>query len=79
MTNRPHIISTEDLTSDEIERLMRLARKERSLMAHKIMKGIYANISTALKNVAISTAKRCIKLFKAPEAPAAGSKGVSHV
>ena len=79
MTDRSEIVSMEDLTSEEIDRLMRLARRERSIMAHKIMRTIYTTFSTTLRNVISTTARRLAKTLSSSQTPTPGSEGVSHV
>ncbi len=72
-------ISTEDLTSADIERLMQLARKERSLMAHKLFRAFSSYLSETSKKIAASFLRRIRHLFAATATPPAGPKGVSHV
>ncbi len=86
MTEKLQFIATEDLTSEHIEHLMRNARRERSIMAHKIFGMIFSAFSTALITSLVSMAqlvrklaRGALKRFGPPEGPTPGSKGVSHV
>ena len=72
-------ISTEDLTSADIERLMQLARKERSLMAHKLFSAFSSHLSKTTRKIAASLRHQIRNLFAASGTPTTGPKGVSHV